>query len=80
MISLNRLRHSYGDLSVLEELSFTLREGAITCLLGPSGCGKTTLLNLISGQLPLQGGTSRVSPAKDPPTSFRSQGCCPGKP
>ncbi len=56
MICLNHIHYEYGELPVLEELSFSLQDKSITCLLGPSGCGKTTLLNLISGNLPCQRG------------------------
>jgi iron(III) transport system ATP-binding protein len=34
---------------VVENLSFTLRQGEILALIGPSGCGKTTTLRLIAG-------------------------------
>ena len=34
---------------VCEQLSFSVNEGEIGCLLGPSGCGKTTMLRLIAG-------------------------------
>ena len=39
----------YGDLNVVKNVSFSLAEGEIGCLLGPSGCGKTTLLRTIAG-------------------------------
>ena len=35
--------------SVIENISFSLEQGELACLLGPSGCGKTTILNSISG-------------------------------
>jgi NitT/TauT family transport system ATP-binding protein len=38
-----------GDVSVLENLSFDVKEGEFFCIVGPSGCGKTTLLQLIFG-------------------------------
>jgi len=56
MIVVSNVSHHYGDLSVLDDISFNLDKGSITCLLGPSGCGKTTLLNLLSGGMPLQSG------------------------
>lgn len=56
MIRFEKLHHAYGDLKVIEDLSFDLPRESITCLLGPSGCGKTTLLHLIAGTLALQGG------------------------
>jgi iron(III) transport system ATP-binding protein len=39
----------FGSRVALEEVSFTLEEGEIACLLGPSGCGKTTALRCIAG-------------------------------
>ncbi len=38
-----------GELTVLEDVSFTLKEGASCALVGPSGSGKTTLLGLCAG-------------------------------
>lgn len=35
--------------TVLNRISFTVREGQFVTLLGPSGCGKTTLLTIIAG-------------------------------
>jgi iron(III) transport system ATP-binding protein len=42
-------------------LSFSLRRGAIGCLLGPSGCGKTTVLRCIAGFEPVGGGEIRLA-------------------
>jgi NitT/TauT family transport system ATP-binding protein len=42
-------RPSGGDLSVLEDVNLSLREGEIVGLLGRSGSGKSTLLRLIAG-------------------------------
>ena len=40
----------------LRDISFSVAEGEIVCLLGPSGCGKTTLLRIIAGlETPDQG-------------------------
>lgn len=35
--------------TVLNNISFTVKEGQFITLLGPSGCGKTTLLSIIAG-------------------------------
>lgn len=40
---------SYGNAQIVHDLSFSLADGKIGCLLGPSGCGKTTVLRTIAG-------------------------------
>jgi NitT/TauT family transport system ATP-binding protein len=42
-------RPDVGEISILENINFTIEEGEFVCLLGPSGCGKSTLLNIIAG-------------------------------
>jgi ABC-type branched-subunit amino acid transport system ATPase component len=41
----------YGGGDVLHEVSMTVPEGGITCVVGPNGAGKSTLLATISGLL-----------------------------
>jgi len=41
----------YGGGDVLHEVSFSVPEGGITCIVGPNGAGKSTLLAVISGLL-----------------------------
>jgi len=48
-LSLEGIRHAYGDKRVLDDVSVTVRPGEVACLLGPSGCGKTTLLRIAAG-------------------------------
>lgn len=56
MLEVNRLSHSYSDLQVLDDISFTADEGQFLALVGTNGCGKTTLLRLIAGlELPMSG-------------------------
>lgn len=43
---------TFADKKVLEDVSLTLREGELVCLLGVSGGGKSTLFNIISGLTP----------------------------
>lgn len=51
-----------GDLRVFENLSMKFPENTITVILGPSGCGKTTLLNILAGFMPYDGGVIRRKP------------------
>ena len=38
-----------GELLVLDEVSFDIKENEFFCIVGQSGCGKTTLLNMLAG-------------------------------
>ena len=46
----------YGEFTAADNVSLSLEQGEIGCLLGPSGCGKTTLLRAIAGFEPLTSG------------------------
>ncbi len=49
-LEVKNVTFSYDNLTnVLENVSLTLHEGELVCLLGVSGGGKTTLFNVISG-------------------------------
>lgn len=40
-------RYAQNNISVLEDVSFSVQKGDVIAILGKSGCGKTTLLNLL---------------------------------
>ncbi len=48
-IEVRNLGVRFGALSVIEKLSFVIRQHQFVSLLGPSGCGKSTLLRAVSG-------------------------------
>jgi ABC-type multidrug transport system ATPase subunit len=45
------LSRSFGDVSVLDRVSFSIDPGTVACLVGPNGSGKTTLLRIVAGLL-----------------------------
>ncbi|HCJ65291.1 MAG TPA: ABC transporter ATP-binding protein, partial [Alcanivorax sp.] len=51
MLTIDDLNVRFDGQPVLEDVSLSLDEGLIGCLIGPSGCGKTTLLRLVAGFL-----------------------------
>lgn len=53
----------YNGRNVLEQLSLSVADNEIVCLLGASGCGKTTLLKAVAGLLPLAEGEIRLGAA-----------------
>lgn len=55
------LRKSYGKLSVLEGIDFSVRRGSVFGLLGPNGAGKTTTVRILSTLLKPDGGRVTVN-------------------
>ena len=47
-VEVKNLTKRYGDLLVLNNLSFDVEEGDLLCVVGPTGCGKTTFLNSLT--------------------------------
>ena len=47
-VQVRNLTKHFGDLKVLEDVSFDIKKGEFVCIVGPTGCGKTTFLNLLS--------------------------------
>ncbi|HYD25207.1 MAG TPA: ABC transporter ATP-binding protein [Croceibacterium sp.] len=55
-LTVQNLSFAFGQLPVIDDVSFDARAGEIIALVGPSGCGKTTLLRCIAGLLRPDGG------------------------
>lgn len=55
-LSIEGICHHFGELPVLENVSFQVEEGEFVCIVGPSGCGKTTILRIIANLIPASAG------------------------
>lgn len=56
LISIKGLRKSFRDTVVYDDFDLSVQFGEFVSVFGPNGCGKSTLINLISGLIPIDGG------------------------
>jgi len=63
LLTIENQATGYGDVTTVEQVSFTISPGARIALLGHNGAGKSTVIKLLAGELPALGG-ERVE-AKD---------------
>jgi len=61
VLSLNGVRHRYGEREVLGLERFEAAQGEKWLVLGPSGSGKSTLLHILAGLLNPSSGTVQVA-------------------
>jgi iron complex transport system ATP-binding protein len=55
MLKVENLSVAYGDLTILNGVSFDLAPGEWLMIVGPNGAGKSTLINAITGGVPAKG-------------------------
>jgi ABC-2 type transport system ATP-binding protein len=60
VLSIEKLRKSYGKRSVLQDLTLNIWPGEIYGLLGPNGAGKTTTINIICNLLRADSGAIAI--------------------
>jgi len=51
MLEVKNIRHSFGDFTAVDGVSFNVQAGEIVSIIGPNGAGKTTILNILAGVL-----------------------------
>ncbi len=59
-IVVRNLKKSYKKVSVLDDVSFTVRQGSIFALLGANGAGKTTMINILTTLIKKDSGSAIV--------------------
>lgn len=60
-ISVQNLSKSYGNLQVLDKVSFSIATGQIVGFLGPNGAGKSTLMKILTTYCTMQSGKAFVN-------------------
>jgi simple sugar transport system ATP-binding protein len=49
IVQLDKIGKSYANFQALRDVSLSVRQGEVTCILGDNGAGKSTLINIIAG-------------------------------
>lgn len=60
MITVQGVSRNYGRVKALDGVSFTVPKGQVLGMLGQNGAGKTSLLNIMSGYLPITQGSIQI--------------------
>jgi simple sugar transport system ATP-binding protein len=69
LLQIEHISKRFGSISALDDVSFAVRAGQVTCLLGDNGAGKSTLIRILSGVFPPTSGRYLLN---GQPVTFRS--------
>jgi ABC-2 type transport system ATP-binding protein len=60
LVSVDRLRKTYGAFTAVDDVSFVVQAGEIAGLVGPNGAGKTTIIHVMLGLISPNAGSVRL--------------------
>ena len=60
MIEIDHLSKTFGPITAVDDITFSVEKGEVLGFLGPNGAGKSTTMKMIAGFLPPSAGTARV--------------------
>ncbi len=75
-IAIHNVTKTYGDIPVVDDVSFVIPKGSIVALIGPNGAGKSTLAKMIMGLIKPDKGTITIN-GKTPESARTSIGYVP---
>jgi ABC-2 type transport system ATP-binding protein len=61
VVEVSALTRNFGDLTAVDAVTLTIRQGEIFGLIGPNGSGKSTLIRMLTTLLPPTSGTARIA-------------------
>lgn len=61
MIEVQDLTKTFGSVTAVDHISFTVNKGEILGFLGPNGAGKTTTMRILTAYMPATSGTARIA-------------------
>lgn len=59
-IEISHISRSFGEQTVLRDISFRIGEGEVVGFLGPNGAGKTTTMRILAGALDYRNGSAKI--------------------
>ena len=63
ILEVTHLIKTFDDLEVLKDISMTVHEGEVVCIIGPSGSGKSTFLRCLNQLETPTGGSIQIGRA-----------------